>query len=230
MDRCRRLRLIFVGFCLFSIFLSDECRKLDGYSFPVYTTDFCPRNETEWKARSSTFNCSKDSSYACFPNENITELLEFCYPLRYISIQEGVCLFLAKERSELNYVDCKGFTHGCPTNNYQASTVYKYPNCVSIGNGCFLAEQSCESATPRSTEERNGSDIIWIPSLLGALVLCAIFILTIVIYRRKRSNNRKQTNDEENPERHQLLSHRDKENDRDGMYILDVMYTKEICL
>ena len=41
------------------------------------------------------------------------------------------------------------------------------------------------SATPRSTEGSKESDIIWIPSLLGALVLCAIFLLSIVIYRRK---------------------------------------------
>ena len=62
----------------------------DGYKFPVYTTDFCPRNEIEWKKRSSAFNCSKDSSsYACLPNEDITVLLEFCYPLQNIAIQEG---------------------------------------------------------------------------------------------------------------------------------------------
>ena len=64
-------------------------RKLDGYKFPVFTTEFCPRNKTEWEARSSSFMCNKDSSYACLPNENITELLEFCYPLQVISIQRG---------------------------------------------------------------------------------------------------------------------------------------------
>ncbi|XP_078312028.1 uncharacterized protein LOC144618900 [Crassostrea virginica] len=215
MDRCRRLRLIFVGLCLFSIFLSDECRKLEGYSFPVYTTDFCPRNETEWKARSSTFNCSKDSSYACFPNENITELLEFCYPLRIIAIQEGNCLFLARKRSELNSIDCKGFTHGCPTSHYLGSTVYKYQSCVSIGNGCFLAEQSCESTTqhtePKGQQGSHWIETILIPSLIGALVLCSIVFLSIVIYRRTRSNNRQLTNDEENPERHKLLSHNDRD-------------------
>lgn len=62
---------------------------LDGYKFPVYTTSFCPRNEIEWKKRSSTFNCSDESSYACLPNENITVLLEFCYPLENIAIEDG---------------------------------------------------------------------------------------------------------------------------------------------
>ena len=65
-------------------------RKLDGFPFPVYTTQSCPRNKTEWEARSSEFNCNTDnSSYACLPNENITELLEFCYPQQVINIQKG---------------------------------------------------------------------------------------------------------------------------------------------
>ena len=68
-------------------------RQLDGYRFPVYATEFCPRNKTEWEARSSEFNCNTDnSSYACLPNENITELLEFCYPLQIISIESGKVL------------------------------------------------------------------------------------------------------------------------------------------
>ena len=62
---------------------------LDGYKFPVYPTGFCPRNQKEWKKRSSTFNCSNESSYACLPNENFTLLLEFCYPLEIIAIQAG---------------------------------------------------------------------------------------------------------------------------------------------
>lgn len=68
---------------------------LDGYKFPVYTTDFCPKNEIEWKKRSSAFNCPKKTSYACLPNDDITILLEFCYPLENIAIHEGelpVCL------------------------------------------------------------------------------------------------------------------------------------------
>ena len=64
-------------------------RKLDGYKFPVYTTKSCPKNVIDWNKTSSTLNCSKESSYACFPNNEITELIEFCYPLRNIIIPEG---------------------------------------------------------------------------------------------------------------------------------------------
>lgn len=66
---------------------------LDGYDFPVYTTESCPRDEIEWKKRSDTINCTEDNGYLCLPNENITELLEFCYKYPFILIQEGKCSF-----------------------------------------------------------------------------------------------------------------------------------------
>lgn len=64
-------------------------RELDGYEFPVYTTEFCPRNQIEWNERSSSINCNKSYGYMCLPNENITELLEFCYISPFIWIEEG---------------------------------------------------------------------------------------------------------------------------------------------
>nr|XP_022307661.1 uncharacterized protein LOC111113661 [Crassostrea virginica] len=220
MDRCRSLRLIFVGICLFSIFPSDECKKVEeGYKFAVYRTRACPRNKTEWEKRESAFNCSKESSsYTCLPNENITELLEFCYPLQVLASHEDICLFLAKKNSDVDSYDCTHFDHGCPTGFYTGATMYKYQSCLSIGKGCFLAEPSCERATqhrePENPHGTSGSETIWIPILVGALVLFAIFVLAIVKY--KRSNFNQQTNDEENPETHQLLLQTDKENDREG--------------
>ena len=64
-------------------------REFDGYKIPVHPTESCPRNKIEWDQRSAVFNCSRDSSYACFPNNEITELIEFCYPLQIIYIPEG---------------------------------------------------------------------------------------------------------------------------------------------
>ena len=70
--------------------LSQFQKKAEGYKFAVYTTEACPRNKTEWEKRESLFNCTKESSsYACLPNENITELLEFCYPLQVLASHEG---------------------------------------------------------------------------------------------------------------------------------------------
>lgn len=65
-------------------------KKLEGYKFPVYTTAFCPRNETEWKIRSSFLNCTTKNGYTCLPNKNLTELLEFCFKRPFIWIQEGI--------------------------------------------------------------------------------------------------------------------------------------------
>ncbi|XP_078312503.1 uncharacterized protein LOC144619076 [Crassostrea virginica] len=211
---------VLMGSLISPLVLFFECKRLEGYKFPVYTTESCPRNETEWNERSAVFYCQGKSSYACLPNENITELLEFCYPLPRIAIHQGICLYLDKARSEVDSYDCKIFKYGCPTGPYFGSTVYIYPSCISIGNGCFLAEPSCESTTQQPKEERpeqsNKSELIWILSILGTLVLCTILFISIAIYRRKKCNNRQQTIDEENQETHQFLSHIDKEKDRDG--------------
>lgn len=64
-------------------------KKLEGYKFPVYSTEFCPRNESEWNKRSSALSCNKTNGYTCLPNENFTELLEFCYTQPFIWIQGG---------------------------------------------------------------------------------------------------------------------------------------------
>lgn len=64
-------------------------RPLDGYAFPVFITGVCPRNLTEWQERSSTFNCNRSNAYMCVPDENITELLQFCYSGPQIRIVKG---------------------------------------------------------------------------------------------------------------------------------------------
>lgn len=64
-------------------------RKLDGYKFPVYSTELCPRNNTEWYKRSAAINCNESNGYTCLPNEHFTQLLEFCYTEPWILIEEG---------------------------------------------------------------------------------------------------------------------------------------------
>lgn len=71
-------------------------RPLDGFAYPVYTTEVCPRNLTEWQKRSLAFSCNQTNAYMCVPNENITELLEFCYSEPQIRIVKG------KTTSQLN--------------------------------------------------------------------------------------------------------------------------------
>ena len=89
-NHCRKWHFVIVTPSLIWNFYMYLQRKLDGYKFPVYTTEVCPRNETEWLERSSLFNCTgEDNTYACFPNDDITELIEFCYPLQIIAIPPG---------------------------------------------------------------------------------------------------------------------------------------------
>lgn len=70
----------------FFIFFQE---KLKGYNFPVYSTERCPGNETEWNQRSSALNCTEKRGYMCFPNQNFTELLEFCYTQPFTHIEAG---------------------------------------------------------------------------------------------------------------------------------------------
>lgn len=63
--------------------------RLNGYRFPVYSTESCPKNEIEWLYRSSAINCTEWNGYMCMPNENLTMLLEFCYNHPILIIQRG---------------------------------------------------------------------------------------------------------------------------------------------
>lgn len=71
------------------MFFPSSKEPFDGYQFPVYTTKICPRNQTEWENRLSALHCTDVNVYMCVPNENFTELLEFCYSSYKISIQSG---------------------------------------------------------------------------------------------------------------------------------------------
>lgn len=81
---------VFVGVLLMLVsFLFYLKKPLDGYKFPVYTTESCPRNHTEWSERSSAINCTDSNGYLCLPSEDLTELLEFCYFDYQIPIEKG---------------------------------------------------------------------------------------------------------------------------------------------
>ena len=60
----------------------------DGH-FPVYTTESCPRNRSKWNKRSSAMNCTAANGYMCLPNDQFTELQEFCYKLPRLAITKG---------------------------------------------------------------------------------------------------------------------------------------------
>nr|XP_034330309.1 uncharacterized protein LOC117690361 isoform X1 [Crassostrea gigas] len=135
--------LVVVGTFFVFVLVQNESRKLEGYEFPVYSTEFCPRNRSEWEQRSSAINCTDNNGYMCLPNENLTELLEFCYLYPRLVITKDLCLYLVKRYSRVDSYNCSSFSHGCPTSTYFSSKIFEYPSCSQIQNGCFLVEPTC---------------------------------------------------------------------------------------
>ncbi|XP_065929084.1 uncharacterized protein [Magallana gigas] len=174
-------------------FIPYECRKLDGYDFPVYSTKFCPRNQTEWNNRSSAINCTDDNGYMCLPNDDFTELLEFCYKSPFVLIQEGICLFLFKQYSLVDSYNCSHFESGCPNTSFVSYKLFEHASCTSIENGCFLAEQHCRSRKIKNgrfpnhpvTTTNKWHDWILPVTLLGVLIII-MYISCLLLIVRKR--------------------------------------------
>lgn len=63
----------------FNLFISNKNSQQNGYDFSVYTTESCPKNQTDISKRSFALNCNGNKNYLCVPNQNFTKLLEICY-------------------------------------------------------------------------------------------------------------------------------------------------------
>lgn len=164
--------------------------KLDDYDFPVYTTKVCPKNEAEWKERSSAINCTVSNGYMCMPNEDFTELLEFCYVYPLILVEEGICLYLYKDFSRVNGYKCDTFLSGCPKSTFVSYEMFKYPNCSSIGNGCFLAEPFCESVEDlRAVQSNNITGFVIFGVFAGLNIFFLMFFIWFLHKRQKNEEN-----------------------------------------
>lgn len=175
-----------------------SCEFVDGYNFEVNKIEKCPRNKTEWSGRSKFLKCNESKGYTCIPNENLTELLEFCYRQPKITVPKGVCLFLRS--ADVDGYNCHNFTDGCPNSTYFSNEVYMYPNCVSISNGCFLVDSNCNSsekftqpATRKVLEELHSANedartssknVFWI--FFGLVIIILGLYLYFVRKRRKQ--------------------------------------------
>ncbi|XP_052693236.1 ankyrin repeat domain-containing protein 29-like isoform X2 [Crassostrea angulata] len=143
----------------------------------------------------------------CVPNENITELLEFCYSLPQIRIVKGLCMFLYKHHSILDAYECSHFTEGCPDTNYRSQDVHIYQSCVSIANGCFLADPTCNRTTTvyplansttitantqtLDSAHQESADWAWMVTLSGVtailfIALCILSLRIIIIESNKK--------------------------------------------
>ena len=91
--------------------------------------------------------------------------------------------------------------------------------CLSLG--VFRYNRNCSSLIKFGIYLKikfvNGQFVI----ILSKSLLLFLYFLHVHCFYFLGSNNRQQTNDEENPERQQLLSHIDMKNGRDGLYIFE---------
>lgn len=216
-------------FVLLAIFFScihlHKCRELHGYKFPVFSTFNCPRNNVEWDKRSSALNCTENNGYTCLPNENFTELLEFCYWQPLILIQEGLCLYLVKRLSLVNGYNCTRFRYGCPKSSYLSTNIFEHPSCITIENGCFLAERSCTSVSTHPsptttfttfTHYTNDHFWTWVSSIVGVCfsicALCCTMCMLRIYYKKNDCLFcKRQYDDEIQLEEHMPLTTNEKE-------------------
>lgn len=187
---------------VFLIILIPNFSSANNYVFTVHTTKACPRNQSEMDERSRALNCTESNGYTCLPEKHLTVLLEFCYKRARIAVPKGYCLFL--RYSDVDAYDCKRFMYGCPDADYYSEDIYKYPNCVSIGNGCFLADASCDRmpAADTKTVTTNSKDFTkttnmdyqhWI-LLLGVLIpICPVLCIVYIFHKKKKSELQRKT-------------------------------------
>lgn len=183
----RNIMVYVVFSCVFFslVIVLSASKPLDGYQFPVFQTESCPRNEIEWTGRSSVLNCTKSNGYMCIPSETITTLLEFCYNQDKLVIENGTCLFLSKKYSAVDAYNCQHFSEGCPDSAYFSDKIYMYQNCVNVGHGCFLADPSCYTTslayttnvtTINNTQTEASRMKVWVSvgSGTGVLLICIV--------------------------------------------------------
>eukprot|EP00105_Crassostrea_gigas_P001424 XP_011413603.2 PREDICTED: uncharacterized protein LOC105318281 [Crassostrea gigas] len=116
----------------------------------------------------------------CMPNENLTELLEFCYTEPGLWILKGYCFYLVKRASKVNTYDCSQFSYGCHNYSFLSTRIYEHQACIAIGNGCFLAEPFCESALTTSNPINSNSDWVGIVALCVFSVIFLAFIMSLI--------------------------------------------------
>lgn len=178
------------------VIYNSTSRRLEGYQFPVFQTESCPRNEIEWTGKSSVLNCTKSNGYMCMPSEKFTTLLEFCYNHDKLVIENGTCLFLSKKYSAVDIYNCQHFSEGCPDSAYFSDKIYMYQNCVNVGHGCFLADPSCyttslaytnDVTTINNTQAEANKMDVWISVGSSGFLLIYIVLLLHCCCRNKHT-------------------------------------------
>ncbi|XP_062600548.1 uncharacterized protein LOC134262172 [Saccostrea cucullata] len=117
-----------------------------------YIVDSCPGNKTEYTTSATKLGCGVDengrSQYVCVPNHERSTLVEFCYTSATGLFEKGNCLEVYKNRN-LDQTSCLHFIHGCPSDHFFLSDLYKFPACqgLNIQERCFFADPACPNTT-----------------------------------------------------------------------------------
>lgn len=112
--------------------------------------------------------------------------MEFCYVKDTVAVPKGFCLFLNKRSSAVDAYECQHFFYGCPSDQYFSNAIYQHQSCVSIVEGCFLADPNCKRSTSRNTTtpkystEKGTQTNITIPHLTFWVILTLIIFSSIM--------------------------------------------------
>lgn len=60
--------------------------------------------------------------------------------VNFVFVISGLCLYLSKKRSDLDYYDCKSFKSGCPDRNYVGATIYECKEHYIINVFCLTED------------------------------------------------------------------------------------------
>nr|XP_022304339.1 uncharacterized protein LOC111111574 [Crassostrea virginica] len=170
--------LLFQAVCL------CKSMPIGDKNLTMYTTGMCPRTELIWKQRSSDINCTETNSYMCLPNAQLSGLFEFCYTKPRIKVPKGVCLILNDE-SNIKEHACHSFQEGCPKSDYYSDSLYEYPTCFNVSNGCFLADWSCVNDTSTNlkfpdTPTTLLKELTILPEVATGIAVAVIVFLSII--------------------------------------------------
>lgn len=154
---------------------------------------FCPNDPNDINKATMKLGCGKDiynnSQYICLPNQQKTELEEFCYQGTMEMFEEGNCL----ETSEGKLIrqSCIQFFGGCPMHPFRSSEILKYPACQAINKhlNCYSLDPSCQ---PQKGKELPIMQEL--PIILGVIILVLVVVIisiVLFIYFKRRKRRRK---------------------------------------
>ncbi|XP_061186224.1 ankyrin-2-like [Saccostrea echinata] len=164
----------------------------------------CPRSWDEYLEAASKLCPQIDGeyNYICVPNENKTELVQFCFRSGKFPAWQLAehCPYL-HSTGNMNSENCTSFSYGCPRKHYMTREIYKYPACLEINTerGCYIADSNCiyndcdcKPQTLAVIPTAKGNGVTLSLSVVFGLAFCLLISLFLVYFiymgRKKRKS------------------------------------------